>query len=587
MDNRVAAVWARVSTPGQKDPSLDGQVERAKAKLETMGYVPKYVFKAVWTSADLKPCPEFQELRRLVQTKQIQAVGMLDRDRIEAHGLQRLNFLADCKSNGVEPIVHQGVPFLEGPEGQLVELALALAKEKQLERASSGAKQGLEDRAKGIGKFKREMPPTKREVFGYKWVGDKDGGKYAPGDNYDGASLIYEVAQSGTKLKPTCKELIRRGIVTRNGKLIWQPSSVRAILTNPIYAGRVATLKYEKVLPKKRRKNKSGKTSHREKPIEAWHFIDGLVERPIVTWEVWLSIQERLKLNKQYSVRHTKPGRFYLLRGLIECQLCNRHFSGVQPSSGKPKYFCTNRWAISYGPKCPAAPFDKEEIEEQVKLRVRNFLESPQAYLQEMGGRLSAQEQTKADAECAIKDLEMKYRETIDHERKQVRLLSEEAFKEEQHLILAKRTYIKEEIERQKTNLDKLQKFAVNVETVETLRERLQHNLDKASNEDWRHILEALGTKILAFGDGTWDIELNIPSQIANKIGSCTCPYQHPVIHQSPAVRLPCVPPQKTSLQPTERRLWSCRAGQYSPSGDDKCRQSRNRPASVSTFPWI
>jgi hypothetical protein len=39
----------------------------------------------------------------------------------------------------------------------------------------------------------------------------------------------------------------------------------------------------------------------------------------------------------------------------------------------------------------------------------------------------------------------------------------------------------------------------------------LQANLDQASNEGWRFILECLGTKIMAFGDGTWDIEINIP----------------------------------------------------------------------------
>ena len=46
---------------------------------------------------------------------------------------------------------------------------------------------------------------------------------------------------------------------------------------------------------------------------------------------------------------------------------------------------------------------------------------------------------------------------------------------------------------------------------VEQMRENLRSNLDKASNEDWRFILECLGIKITAFGDGTWDIEINIP----------------------------------------------------------------------------
>jgi hypothetical protein len=46
---------------------------------------------------------------------------------------------------------------------------------------------------------------------------------------------------------------------------------------------------------------------------------------------------------------------------------------------------------------------------------------------------------------------------------------------------------------------------------IEQMRENLQANLNQASNEDWRFILECLGIKIMAFGDGTWDIEINIP----------------------------------------------------------------------------
>ena len=130
METKSAAIWARVSDPKQEDPSLDTQVERARFKLESEGYTVDHILKRVWTSADLKPCPEFQQLVRLVLSKKIQAVGMLDRDRIEANGLQRLNFFAECKEHGVTPIVCQGPPFLEGTEGQLVELALALGKEK-------------------------------------------------------------------------------------------------------------------------------------------------------------------------------------------------------------------------------------------------------------------------------------------------------------------------------------------------------------------------------------------------------------------------------------------------------------------------
>ena len=35
---KIAAIWARVSSRGQTELSLDSQIERCKAKLESLGY---------------------------------------------------------------------------------------------------------------------------------------------------------------------------------------------------------------------------------------------------------------------------------------------------------------------------------------------------------------------------------------------------------------------------------------------------------------------------------------------------------------------------------------------------------------------
>jgi len=142
MTTKIAAIWARVSSISQKELSPDGQVDRVKTHLTDLGFtIPEeYIFKVVWTSLDLQSCPEFIKLQKLIRAQKINAVGFLDRDRIEAVSLQRLLFLSECKDNHVEPICCQGAPFMTEPEGQLVELALALGKERSVLRAQSGAK---------------------------------------------------------------------------------------------------------------------------------------------------------------------------------------------------------------------------------------------------------------------------------------------------------------------------------------------------------------------------------------------------------------------------------------------------------------
>ena len=149
-DLPVAAIWCRVSTHDQRELSLDSQEAAVRRVLGTQGYVvPDWaVLKVDWTSLDLMACPEFGTLRQWIAGRRVQAVGVLDRDRFQAQGLQRLIFLSDCQDQGVQVVTAQGVPILEGAEGQLVELALALGKERSVLRAQQGARDGLRDRVR-------------------------------------------------------------------------------------------------------------------------------------------------------------------------------------------------------------------------------------------------------------------------------------------------------------------------------------------------------------------------------------------------------------------------------------------------------
>lgn len=135
--NRIAAIWCRVSTQDQRELSLDSQEIAVRKTLEGQGYLvpPELVLKVDWSSLDLMSCPEFQQLRRWISDGSIQAIGTLDRDRLQAQGLQRLIFLSECRDLGLQIITVQGAPMLEGGEGQLVELALALGKERSVLRA--------------------------------------------------------------------------------------------------------------------------------------------------------------------------------------------------------------------------------------------------------------------------------------------------------------------------------------------------------------------------------------------------------------------------------------------------------------------
>jgi hypothetical protein len=293
------------------------------------------------------------------------------------------------------------------------------------------------------------------------------------------------------------------------------------VLKNPTYAGRVATLKYERVYPKNRRKAGAGRTSARLKPESEWHYIDGLVEKPLITWEQHQAIRERLAVNRSSAKRNNKHED--LARGIIKCQFCGRAYYAVTPTTGKRKYYCSNRWGKpSYLERCEAAPLLCDELDTALKAKLRAFLEKPEIFVREAEARRHSGSE-KESIENKIVELEKKYQHNIEKERKMVRLLSDEAFEKEKSILMAQRKWLAEEIQRQNQKLAETAQLEIREQTVEAMAERLAHNLDNASHEDWRYVIEALGVKVLSFGDGTWDVEVRVPL-IENNTGCCISP---------------------------------------------------------------
>jgi len=173
-------------------------------------------------------CPQFQQLRRWIASGEIRALGVVDRDRLQAQGLQRLVFLSECREQGVEVVTAQGVPMLEGPEGQLVELALALGKERSVARAQQGARDGLRARP-----LLKGLPPNYQEPMGMRW----ENNRLVPNMNYDVACGIWRMALEGATQWGIAKSLTARGIPTPKGRMVWSGTTVGSILTNLVYAG--------------------------------------------------------------------------------------------------------------------------------------------------------------------------------------------------------------------------------------------------------------------------------------------------------------------------------------------------------------
>ena len=512
---KVAAIWCRVSTSDQRELSLDSQEVAVRKALKDQGYdtPAEYVLKVDWSSLDLMSCTEFQQLRRWVADGNIHAVGTLDRDRLQAQGLQRLIFLSECRDLGVQIVTVQGSPMLEGGEGQLVELALALGKERSVLRAQQGARDGLRDRARLKG-----LPPNMSQPYGMRW----ENNRLVPDENHPVASDIWAMALAGRKIRSIATELTDRGIPTPSGKLGWSTYSVRHILKNRTYTGIIEALKTESVEPKVRKGATYGKSGRRSRPEGERIPLEDLVECPIVTEDEYRWMQERLLENKRLAEKNTRL-RPYLLKGLIHCAGCGARYVGVTFTRKEKQhsyYVCGRRWkAGPNGQKCESRTLVAAVQESAVFAAVVDFLHSPEGFGSEMQRRQGITAETTESLRRELTSLERQQREEQDAEARAFRLaarndVSEEIFNQEIGLIRTKQRWIEEQLDRVQTQNNELERFSFSPEAVTLLRERLDARLTGATSEDQRFVLEAVGTKVLAQTDGTWELELQIPRQI-------------------------------------------------------------------------
>jgi len=508
---RVAAIWARVSTEAQAETSLESQIVRANAKLEDAGYIvpPERVLAVDWSSLDLFSCPEFQLLRKWVQQKEIQGLGILDRDRLEAKGLQRLTFLSVCKEAGVELVVCQGSPILDEPEGQLVELALAIGKERSVMRARQGSKDGLHDRV-----AKDRLPATKHKVFGYRWDGDR---RLVPSDNWEAVKLIFDMALAGQTYNPIIKELKRRGILSHGGLEEFPKATISSILHNPVYTGRYYALKKEAVLPLNRKGVTYGNSSQRKLPPEQWVDLPEIeIVNPPITWEQRLQILDQLEKHQKLASRNSRAD--YLLRGFI---FCDYH----RGKKGEPRRYHGQPYHDIWRYVCPVGgcshPFLKgPRIEELAKLHTKFLINlQPDDFYERISNKHNRDE-LEQSLHKELYNLEMKYNRNVNAEtelenRDILGLVQSEVYRRLKAKFQAERLWIEDKRQAIDKELAQLNLQAEAADSLLQIQSKVRDRLHELTKAEWRELFAALNLEIHVRDDANttiwpadWDEEI-------------------------------------------------------------------------------
>jgi len=306
LDNRVAAIWARVSGPEQQ--SLPSQVVEVKEWLESQGYsVPLERTLAVdWTSTDILRCLQMQVLLGWVANHEVDVVGSVHLDRFAARPGQVAQILDTFRQSGVE-LKLKHTPLPPGLMGELMGLVITIGKALSVERADQGAKRGLHDRPK-----LHNVPVTYRKPYGYRWEANPKElldakVRLLPDEDWDVVNFICRAGYMGTSSRKIMSKLGEKPIPSPSGKDKWCIQTIVGILKNPLYGGRFYALRRENVEPKHRASETYGKSSSRTLPFEQWKYLPQVeVVNPPLMWDEWLMVQHRLENNKLLAQRNAK-----------------------------------------------------------------------------------------------------------------------------------------------------------------------------------------------------------------------------------------------------------------------------------------
>jgi site-specific DNA recombinase len=382
------ALYVRVSTQRQAQAqTVEQQIERLTGHARQQGWdVPlDRVFRDDGYSGASLRRPGLDRLRDCAVARSLDLVLITAPDRLARNYVHQVLLLEELQGHGCE------VRFLDRPMSQdphdqlLLQIRGAVAEyERTLltERMRRGRQRKLEA---GL------MLPWTRAPFGYR--ADPDRPRDPAGVRIDEAeaTIVREMfawyAEEAHSFCSLARLLEQRGIRTSTGLARWNLASLRALLTNPayagqVYAGQVYGNRWHRRGTLERRSatapRKHSAMSRVDAPREEWILVAEIP--PLVSQEQFDRVQARLASNRRFAQRNNKAHP-YLLRGLVSCGLCGLACLARATIHGHRYYSCTGKLPALFSHrerKCPSRLSPAGRLDELVWTDLCDLLSHPE-----------------------------------------------------------------------------------------------------------------------------------------------------------------------------------------------------------------
>jgi site-specific DNA recombinase len=199
----------------------------------------------------------------------------------------------------------------------------------------------------------------------------------------------------------------------------WYPLTIRRILMNESYTGRLVYRRTRWVVTGREGVKGGRRRRPVPRPVEEWVEIAGASPR-IVDQTVWERVQAILA-DPERTRQRTTP-RLYVLRGRAKCGVCGAAIVGQTmhvKGSAYTYYACRHAYNNHVREKCSARYIRGETLENGIWREVRRVLTDPAVVLQE----LQQQTQQHGDPD-EMERVEVEIKSLLEREKRLVRLFS-------------------------------------------------------------------------------------------------------------------------------------------------------------------
>jgi site-specific DNA recombinase len=386
---RVAA-YVRVSTSRQvKLETIDQQLEMVSRYAREKGWeLPQEdIFRDDGYSGTTLKRPALDALRDKARLREFEAVVVPSPDRLARNYVHQMVLIeelekAGCKVEFVER------PMSSEPNDQLLLQIRGAVAEYERTLLSERMRRGR------LAKYKAGLLlPWTHTPYGLRV--DPDRPRDPAGVSLDEAkaAVVAEIfaayLEPGMSLFGVSRHLREMGVSAPRGGKAWSTATLRGIMTNPVYTGKVyaGRVRYRPARIRRSATHPIGHPHNSSDPLpeEEWIFIGEVPE--VVGQEQFDLVAQKLSKNKSFARRNNKANE-HLLRALVSCGECMLASIAVAKTFGKNNdrkqryYVCSgkfNKAQCAPEEKCSSRYAPAEQLEEIVWKDLCEVLTHPES----------------------------------------------------------------------------------------------------------------------------------------------------------------------------------------------------------------